>query len=275
MTWSNTATTVLQADTVIVTAGSGNSTGVFVYSGTPAAGNLIMSVAAGDGTDAFGNAYGPGIISYPAAAHAGAVGLYHGQIFFGNAPDFVNAASIWSALFFGGSLAMTTGTGDANHVDAALALMYAGTDSTATGQATTPYLQLKDADTSSAMDLRLSGSVIATDLAGNDETWHTPTYVNGWAGGPFSGTVQPLQYRRDGEDNLVIVGAAHGGTATTMFTLPAGWRPAITQRSPGVNNAGGTASPVFCEVNSNGNVSISTVNGDTYFQVCVPLGHLP
>lgn len=38
-----------------------NPSGVFVYSGTPAAGNLIVSVAPSAGTDAFGNAYLQGI----------------------------------------------------------------------------------------------------------------------------------------------------------------------------------------------------------------------
>lgn len=41
-----------------------NSAGAFFYSGTPALGNLIASIASVAGTDAKGNAYGAGIISY-------------------------------------------------------------------------------------------------------------------------------------------------------------------------------------------------------------------
>lgn len=46
-----------------------NAAGAFFYSGTPAAGNLIVAIAPASGTDAFGNAYtGPGIsVSAPGA----------------------------------------------------------------------------------------------------------------------------------------------------------------------------------------------------------------
>lgn len=60
-------------DTVI------NSSGTFVYSGTPAAGNLIVSIAKTAGTDAFNNNYlGGGVTSYDnslliALNHAGAL----------------------------------------------------------------------------------------------------------------------------------------------------------------------------------------------------------
>lgn len=41
-----------------------NSDGIFIYSGTPAAGNLIGSWTAASGTDAFGNAYQAGLTLY-------------------------------------------------------------------------------------------------------------------------------------------------------------------------------------------------------------------
>jgi hypothetical protein len=41
-----------------------NSAGLFFYSGTPAAGNLVLSVSQNSGTDAFGNAYGQGFRLY-------------------------------------------------------------------------------------------------------------------------------------------------------------------------------------------------------------------
>lgn len=65
------ATGQFQAGNMIV-----NSTGLFIYSGTPAAGNLIAVLANAAGTDAFGNAWhwpglniiGPGTTSYIAIA---------------------------------------------------------------------------------------------------------------------------------------------------------------------------------------------------------------
>ena len=44
-----------------------NTSGAFFYSGMPAAGNLIASIAAVSGTDAFGNAYLAGVTSYNGA----------------------------------------------------------------------------------------------------------------------------------------------------------------------------------------------------------------
>jgi hypothetical protein len=68
-----------------------NSAGVFVYSGTPAAGNLVGSIAASGGTDGFGNNYLAGSASYAAtfatALNAGFVAFYSGSL-----------AGGWSAL---------------------------------------------------------------------------------------------------------------------------------------------------------------------------------
>ena len=52
---------VVRARLVIV---SGADDGVFVYDGTPAANNLIASIAAEAGTDSFGNDYPAGIAAY-------------------------------------------------------------------------------------------------------------------------------------------------------------------------------------------------------------------
>lgn len=48
-----------------------NSAGVFVYSGTPAHGNLIISAASSSGTDAFGNAYDAALACYAPGSGGG------------------------------------------------------------------------------------------------------------------------------------------------------------------------------------------------------------
>lgn len=53
---------VIRARQVIVYGPNGS--GIFVYSGTPAHGNLIYSIAAAGGTDPYGNAYPPGATTY-------------------------------------------------------------------------------------------------------------------------------------------------------------------------------------------------------------------
>lgn len=59
-----TATGTVSSTSVIV---SGSGDGIFVYDGIPAAGALVVAIAAAAGTDPYGNAYtGPGIaISAP------------------------------------------------------------------------------------------------------------------------------------------------------------------------------------------------------------------
>lgn len=62
-----TAEGSVTANTVIV---KGSGDGVFIYSGTPGPGTLILAMASQAGTDEWGNAYsGPGIaLSVPGAA---------------------------------------------------------------------------------------------------------------------------------------------------------------------------------------------------------------
>jgi hypothetical protein len=55
-----TATGSVTANTVVI---SGSGDGLFVYSGVPAYGNLILAISNAAGTDAYGNQYsGPGIV---------------------------------------------------------------------------------------------------------------------------------------------------------------------------------------------------------------------
>jgi hypothetical protein len=51
-----------------------NASGVFTYSGTPAAGNLIATQAPAAGTDSFGNNYLEGVSSYGAAFASALIG---------------------------------------------------------------------------------------------------------------------------------------------------------------------------------------------------------
>jgi hypothetical protein len=63
-----TATGSITGNTVIV---SGSGDGVFVYSGAPAPGSLVVAIVSAAGTDPYGNTYsGPGIaISGPDGAN--------------------------------------------------------------------------------------------------------------------------------------------------------------------------------------------------------------
>jgi hypothetical protein len=57
MGWQNVVAEIFEAgDTTVI-----NSSGLFVYSGTPALGNLIVSIATSAGSDTYGNSYPKGI----------------------------------------------------------------------------------------------------------------------------------------------------------------------------------------------------------------------
>lgn len=63
MGWQTQVAVQLQAGDTII-----NPSGNFVYSGTPALGNLIVSVAPAAGTDQFGNTYLQGVTAYTTIA---------------------------------------------------------------------------------------------------------------------------------------------------------------------------------------------------------------
>lgn len=77
----------------VVIRGSTLTQGVILqYSGTPAAGNLVASIAATAGTDAFGNAYLAGVTTYATDASGRYTQLQDdGEIAFGYTSQFANA----------------------------------------------------------------------------------------------------------------------------------------------------------------------------------------
>lgn len=79
-----------------------NPAGAFFYNGTPANGNLIASIASAAGTDAFGNAYLAGVVSYQFG------GLTHTQLN-GGQISFDGGAGIEGGPF-GELVVGTTGT---------------------------------------------------------------------------------------------------------------------------------------------------------------------
>lgn len=167
---------------------------------------------------------------------------------------------------------------------AAQARLLPGQPNTSTGQAGVPQL-LVQADVSanpSDVDMVISGSIVKGDRTNNNQpfTWQAPVLGSGWASGPASGTVQPLQYRLGPTDNLLLDGAIHSTStapAATVFVLPAAYRPVTTRRGGIITNTSGTWSATGYEINSDGNVVIAptpTASGvDVYFEIDIPLGH--
>lgn len=254
-----------------------NSSGLFIYNGVPAAGNLSASIAPNGGTDSFGNTYLAGVMAYQGD---GFVGLAAGNLLSGLIADESHAGLVASS---GADALFATSPTTASNTEAATWKLVDGlTTVTPTTDAGYPHFDV--GASSAGVTQWLHGALVYATANGGvstAETWHAPSLGTGWATGPSGGTVQQVQYRRDGQDNLVIVGTVHSTSTTpaaTIFTLPAGYRPKTTQRCVGVSNSGGTPTVRYMEINSSGAVScnpnLTTTSTDVYFAVCVPLGNI-
>jgi hypothetical protein len=231
-----------------------DSHGIFLYSGTPANGNLIGSWASVAGTDQFGNAYAAGITLYSV----------NGTI------NLNDVAATWNADPSGAGIQISVGGGSVTEqfspavvsgitwnngaVGAALASRL-GTNTPQTFL-TSPTNSLTPGATSSlslyggpqtSIDVLSEAVVSAVRMWANvttgwitgawsklSETWHTPTFAANWATtGTLNGnaTFRGMQYRQDAEDNVWILGGAvASGAGASVFTLPAGYRPPTNNR---------------------------------------------
>lgn len=63
-------------------------------------------------------------------------------------------------------------------------------------------------------------------LVPDDFGWKAPSYVNSWVN--YGGGFQDGRYRKEPGNVVRLEGLVKSGSATTIFTLPAGYRPAAT-----------------------------------------------
>jgi hypothetical protein len=220
-----------------------NSGGAFFYNGTPAAGNLITSIAAMAGTDAFGNAYPQGLKVYGTGGSAAAYVLLDpvlGRIV------IQNELTGFQAVCDGGSLTMSTPSSAANPAtyavqDSPLASII---ESPGDGTHATYETKLYAATGSTPAYAQVPLQVALDPSSGSAETWHNITADSGW-----TGVVTP-QYRLLPDGNVQLRGQlTHTGTAVAIFfnnghPLPAAYQPSATRvyRPPISADAAGTVS---------------------------------
>lgn len=236
--WSNTST-----ELVIIQAG-GTFTGLFVYSPTIGAGNLIASIAAQAGTDPYGNSYVAGLAEYDPvggvfAALSGGGALF-GEIVAG-VPDTADASTVGQDVGLGLKLQSFVVPGSSAANDRAVIELLPGGQNQPTGSGQAPVTVFRDSAGNSAHDAWITGALVKSDQLNGQaaEVWQDPTFNTNWTSSTSFGSdtgVQPLQFRRDAQDNLVIEGCfASGGTAPTnsnVFDLPAGFIPTANQPIP-------------------------------------------
>ena len=247
-----------------------NQQGIFLYSGTPATGNLIISIASVAGTDSFGNVYpkginvsGGGLINIPAAASSGVA--LTSEVFADPFARFV--LQVDGTMNWGpGNLTQDTSLFRAQ-----------------TGQLNTPG--------AFSVGTRLKvGTYAVKEVSAADTTWQVigaggaPAYKANWsASTTFHGlTVQSLQARLTIEDEVWLYGcaAAAAGAGTTVTTLAAGYFNTghATAGDLMVSTGAGVESRIAFTVDTLGNVTLAAaaVTGDNYFwNVRLPLGNMP
>lgn len=186
--------------------------GMFFYSGTPATGNLIASIAPKPGVDAYGNPFVAGITSQSGSVAADIFAtLFQGNLFLGQldgtaTPDLANAAAVFASPTVAALTLQTPKT--ATLVNKAQYLAHSGTDSAGSG----PTLRLSDTDSVADLILTLFGHAV---ISGR-ETGQIPLTVNAPVG--QSADLLDLQVNGstklsvDASGNLTAVGTVAGIT---------------------------------------------------------------
>lgn len=282
--WSVNQDGTAEFNNVTIRNGETVSSTDLYYNGTPAAGNLIASISATQGTDAYGNIYFSGICSYYPSKNT-YVQMLNGQIFTGLMSDTVDQSA---QLGYNTITTTERGTYPANvhvaPVDGNFtyhAGIYAtpGNDSTITRGPSTFTVERNG---NAPVNHRISGVHIKTDYFGNALAKQTPTLNTGWAAGPAGGSYRALQFWLDTEDNLIMSGTIHTTSTTpssTIFTLPATHQPHNYERPGVVSNSNSTYAARSLEINPNtGAVVIDPVptlaNMDIYIYATIPIGNI-
>lgn len=255
--WSNSS-----QDLIILTEQVTGFSGLFGYSPTVGPGNLVFSLTAAAGTDPYGNAYRSGLTIYSAGQALDSVGDANGDIISyvpGSSGSYLKMGSAqltWGGYNsntdsitpnggaistvtndgvpnFNGQMILASPRGGEDVPDQLVATLQSGSGGNPTGSGLNPRAVLVDGTDSAAVDLYLSGSVVATDLAGNATTWHA-------AGAGTSWSIGTLMYRNDGLDNVVWKGSLSytganiaGASIFTAATAaaPAAYRPKADRKS--------------------------------------------
>ena len=207
--WTNQVTSL-----IILTEQTTGFSGLFGYSPSAGAGNLVLSIAAVNGTDPYGNAYSAGVTSYNGGMSAN---LTSGGIAFFQSPTQL-AAAVIEATPGEGFLALTSGQVSGGDTQAVVSVISADANS---GQSA---VTINAADFQVNNNATISGSltVSGTDLGALVASIVSAlsgqvTTTNGLADGTISGTSDT-----DGLPNGGINGTSGGASAGTAHTHSAG-----------------------------------------------------
>lgn len=267
-----------------------NSSGIFLYSGTPAAGNLIGAWAPVAGTDAYGNAYPQGLSIGNETTRQIVLkytGTYSEVQFLAN-DGHENTTGVLRE-FIGNS-------GLANEY---LGLHAIGPSVAGHTDTVTLQLNSQNLDGSSNANAGIyhsvSGALMTFDntqvqatvpIVKGGTAWAAPVMGTGWATGPgVAGSYPPLQYHLDPLDNIHLFGTFHATSTTPSSAVASGFPTINTTTLGGVGVAGGlekvnaTSVVMPCYIDGGGTLRASSVPtvavNDTFMvNVKIPRGNV-
>lgn len=134
-------------------------------------------------------------------------------------------------------------------------------------QATTPVVQNNIAGGTSTADIIMISSLRYLPFI-TQPAWSTPTLLNSWANKGGSSTT--AQYYKDPNQIVHIKGQIQGGvttSGTSIFVLPAGFRPLLDHLFAQVSVNGGVVGFAAITVAQNGTVYINTTTGNDVLSI--------
>jgi hypothetical protein len=274
--------------------------GLFFYSGTPAAGNMTGSWAPAAGTDPYGNAYPAGLEIYSTLGSillSAVDGILQSVGSSGRQVTVADGSIQWSApgSTTNGSVDIGATIREMDWQSGQLGANDRSARLSVTSSTGTPTVGVTDTFPRSATSNGLvvahhyvSGAAVKSDLAGDTaEVWQAPAYNTNWStSSAFNASTgwPGLQFRKDAEDNLVVTGAFKSGATvggTSVFLLPAAYRPKAQWSVPITRNVGGTITTGFAQISAGGNLNLLTGLGITpvasaeyLINGTVPLGNI-
>lgn len=249
-----------------------DTSGMFFYSGTPAHGNLIASIANTAGTDAHSNPYPAGFNSQLdgttgdpfALMRAGQLIL--GQIGAAGAQDIANAGAI-SVNSSGTMIVDSPLTATFTH---GLQLLL---EPAAAGSK--PVALFQGQTNTDNVSVQAIGAFVGGDPTNGVATWQVvgvggaAAYAANWASSTtFNGQAgqMVLRYRLTNENAVRVVGCAAATTGANIvpFILPAGFRPTLGNCMIPAMQFDPTSGKVissFARVDGSGNIAFATPQG--------------
>ncbi|HEY1699197.1 MAG TPA: hypothetical protein VGG75_05700 [Trebonia sp.] len=238
-----------------------NSAGAFFYSGTPAAGNLLISITSADGTDPYGNPYLGGIYTRSASgayvqiqvgatseislstgdADEGETGGWLASVpgagptrdlgLYGQSPVFAGQTALSFCELYSGSqdaTKMPTASIGASNDSGAQYAQWTAQAGPTPYAALQTHLALLLATVSGETLMTAPQAAIQPGTTDTPETWHTITPAGSWT------VVNPLQYKLCTDKTVRLRGeltaTAAIASGATLMTLPAGYVPTTEAR---------------------------------------------